>query len=110
MARLRKPGPFSGGAPAPPAVRLRIPGRPARIANHLADRALPYLLLVRANREPCLDTTLQSVRLAIFPARAGVPSCADPGRPIAPRPWRRFRCGPQSLNAEGTDIDDLEAR
>ena len=77
-ARLRERGPFSGGvAPAPPAVRLCGLGRPARIANRLADSALPYLLLVRANRKSCLDTTPQAVRLAIFPARAGLPSCAD---------------------------------
>ena len=41
---------------------------------------------------------------------AALPTLLDPGRPGAPRPWRRFRCGPQCLHAAGTDIDDLEAR
>ena len=73
---------FGGVAPAPPAVRLRSLGRPARIANRLADRALPCLLLVRANRKPCLDTTLQAVRLAIFPARARVRALRAARRPL----------------------------
>ena len=68
---------FGGVAPAPPAVRLRGPGRPDRIANRLADRALPHLRLVRSGRKSCPDTTPGSVRLAIFPARAGANSCAS---------------------------------
>ena len=35
---------------------------------------------------------------------------SDPGRPVAPRPGRRFRYGPRYYKNEGVDIEDFEAQ
>ena len=35
---------------------------------------------------------------------------SDPGRPVAPRLLRRFRCGPRYYKNEGVDIEDFEAQ
>ena len=78
MARLRTRGPFPGGSlpPRRPCASA-APVVPGRTANRLADRALLHLRLVRTGRKTCPDTTPESVRLAIFPARAGASSCAS---------------------------------
>ena len=50
-AQLHKRGPFSGRRSCPlPAVKHGSPGRPARIANHMTDKALTRSQSVRKPR------------------------------------------------------------
>ena len=51
-------------------------------------------------QRPCPRAKAGSPRLPGDPSRDSAPF-SDPGRPVAPRQSRRFRCCPHTLNSEG---------
>ena len=76
------------------------PWRSRRHADLTTGRGLDCSRWPSLFQRPCLRARAGSPR---FP---GDPSCDfapvhDPGRPVAPRHWRRFRCCPRPLNTEG---------
>ena len=75
-------------------------GRSHRHAGPTAGRGLCWSRWRSPFQRPCPRARAGSPR---FP---GDPSCDsapvhDPGRPVAPRHWRRFRCCPHTNNNEG---------
>ena len=104
---LRLPAPawpsaywFRQPAPQAPAVFVSATGAPA--AAQARRRA--GVFIGHAGRLPfqrsCPRARAGSPRFPGNPSHDSAP-VHDPGRPVAPRRWRRFRCCPHTLNSEG---------
>ena len=104
---LRLPAPawpsahwFRQPAPrAPAGVRVRH-GRSHRRAGPAAGRGLCWSRWHSPLQRPCPRARAGSPRFPGDPSRDFAP-VYDPGRPVAPCQWRRFRCCPHTKNNEG---------
>ena len=76
-------------------------GRFRRRAGPATDRGLDFFSCWHSPfQRPCPRARAGSPRLPGDPSRDSAPF-SDPGRPVAPRQSRRFRCCPHTLNSEG---------
>ena len=69
-------------------------------ARGVFDKARWIFMLAIPFQRPCPRAKAGSPRLPGDPSRDSAPF-SDPGRPVAPRQSRRFRCCPHTLNNEG---------
>ena len=91
---IRQPAPR-----VPAEVRVRL-GRSRRRTGPAAGQGLDCLRWQSPFQRPCPRARAGSPRFPGGPSRDSAP-VHDPGRPVAPRRWRRFRYCPRPVNTEG---------
>ena len=85
---------------AAPAEFVLASRRSRRRAGPAAGRGLCWSRWQSPFQRPCPRAGAGSPRFPGDPSRDSAP-VHDPGRPVAPRHWRRFRCCPHTFNNEG---------
>ena len=84
------------------------PRRSRRHADLTTGRGLDCSRWPSPFQRSCPRARAGSPRFPGGPSRDFAP-VHDPGRPVAPRQYRRFRCCPHTINNEGVIIYDFEA-
>ena len=105
------------GATTPCTASLRFIDSPAGTTPCLlvrsrspAGRGGPGPFVSASGPSGHLAWTVQGIPGSLASHPVAMRTFSDPGRPVAPRLWRRFRCCPRNYKNEGVDIEDFEAQ